>query len=147
MNIIRRFNAQLDQIEARIAEAQARVLNTAAAQLTDEARAMIGTEPTAWPALAASTIAEKRRLGFTGFISKTDPLLRTGELRDSIGATVDPDGITLGSSSPIATFQENGTDTIPPRPFLAPTMERHAQEIAQEIGRVTAQAIRDAFGR
>ena len=51
-----------------------------------EAKDFIGHELAEWKPLAPSTIAEKERLGFTGQVSATDPLLRTGDMRDSIEA-------------------------------------------------------------
>lgn len=90
-----------------------------------EAKALIGHELEEWPPLAPSTIAEKRRLGFTGQVSETDPLLRTAQLRDSISADAEatPSGAIgmVGSDDPASVFQEFGTSRIPPRPFIGPT--------------------------
>lgn len=83
----------------------------------------IGQELPIWPALADSTVAEKERLGYFGQVSETDPLLRDGDMRESIEAAVVPDlgsvFIVLGSDSLVALYQEMGTSTIPPRPFLS----------------------------
>ena len=49
-----------------------------------------------------------------------EPLLRTGGLRDSISTHVEGAEATVGSVSPIALYQEQGTEHIPPRPFLGP---------------------------
>lgn len=100
--------------------------------LVEEARAEIGTEDQAWPPLAPSTVAEKDRLGYTGRVSATDPLLRTGELRDSIESAVDDRGVVLGSTDPVMVFHELGTERMPPRPVLATTMLRHG-DYATEI--------------
>lgn len=91
----------------------------------EEARALIGQELPEWPPLTARTIAEKQRLGYTGQISETDPLLRTGQLKASISAeseatTTGAVGI-VGSDDKIAAYQELGTSKLPPRPFIAPT--------------------------
>jgi len=84
---------------------------------------MIGQEMPEWPPLAERTIEEKERLGYTGQVSETDPLLRTGEMRDTIEArvTTTPGGVQLevGSKDKVALYQEMGTALIPPRPFLA----------------------------
>jgi hypothetical protein len=80
----------------------------------------IGHEMPQWPALADRTIAEKTRLGYVGHLSPTDPLLRTGEMRDSIHVVVERLTQTVGSDSAVARAQELGTATIPPRPFIAP---------------------------
>lgn len=70
----------------------------------------------AWANLAEATVDDRLRKGFT----PDDPLLRTGGLRDSIKVTVDGNDATIGSASEIALYQEQGTDKIPPRPFLGP---------------------------
>ncbi len=49
-----------------------------------------------------------------------NPLLRSGELRDSITMRSDGNGAIIGSPLDIALYQENGTEHIPPRPFLGP---------------------------
>jgi hypothetical protein len=79
----------------------------------------IGHEMPQWPALADRTIAEKTKLGYVGHVSPTDPLLRTGEMRDSIHIAVERLSLTVGSNSEVARWQELGTSRIPPRPFIA----------------------------
>jgi hypothetical protein len=80
---------------------------------------MIGRENPGWPPLAESTIAEKERLGYPS----PAPLLRTGTLRESISFEVESIGIgvkvVVGSDDLVALYQELGTPTIPPRPFLS----------------------------
>lgn len=96
------------------------------------AKEMIGRENPQWPELADTTIDEKSRLGF----DTPAPLLRTGELRDSIDYSVEPVAkgvaITLGSDDPVAAYQELGTATIPPRPFLS-TAQLESVESASKI--------------
>jgi hypothetical protein len=120
-------------------------LTAAAERMQADARAMIGTEPDIWPALATATIAEKARQGFTGHVTATDPLLRTGALRQSITADADADGITLASDSDLMPYFENGTDRMPPRPVLAPTMAAHAEEIAHAVAGSVSEALRSAL--
>lgn len=78
-----------------------------------------------WPELADSTKADKERLGFV-FNEQYNPLLRTGELRDSIKSTVTQLGkytkVRVGSTSEIMVYQELGTAHIPPRSVLGLTM-------------------------
>ena len=52
------------------------------------------------------------------------PLLRTGEMRDSIGHQVDPVQLELvvGATDRTAVYQEIGTSRIPPRSFLGRAM-------------------------
>lgn len=104
---------------ARVREALVADLEVIGEEQKKLAQAMIGTEAPGWPPLAESTIADKRRKGY----AVPAPLLRTGEMRDSLRLEVEPTavgvGMTLGSEEKIALFQEVGTATIPPRPFLA----------------------------
>ena len=80
------------------------------------------------PALAPSTVAQKQALGFTGRISATDPLYRTGTMRDSIEGVAEGFTAVVGSSDKVALWQEMGTlrttGNIPPRPFLGLAMSR-----------------------
>lgn len=85
---------------------------------------LIGHELPQWPPLADSTIKEKERLGYTGHVSATDPLLRTGENRDSIGFEVDPLELeqVTGSKRKEFLWMEMGTQgphPVPSRPSLA----------------------------
>ena len=93
-----------------------------------EAKRLIGHENPEWAPLAPSTIAEKSRLGFTGRISATDPLYRTGEMRESIEGVAEGLVGVVGSSDKVALWQEMGTlrptGSIPPRPFLGLAMSR-----------------------
>ena len=70
----------------------------------------------AWEPLADSTVADRVNKGFT----PNDPLVRTGDLRDSITVTQKGREAVVGSDSEIAVHQEQGTERIPPRPFLGP---------------------------
>jgi len=94
------------------------------------ARDMIGHEHDTWPALAESTIAEKERKVF----DVPDPLLRTGQLRDSIEMEAAGLTMSVGSTEKIAAYQEMGTSRIPPRPFIAPSAEKGALELERELG-------------
>lgn len=94
--------------------------------VAEQAKDLIGRENEEWAPLAPSTVAEKTRLGFVGQRSATDPLLRTGTMRDSISAIVSETlfGVTgiVGAEDPKAVWQELGSSRIPPRPFLALAM-------------------------
>lgn len=120
------FAKHLGAAGPRLAPAVERGLAQYGEVVKTTARGFIGHERTAWAALAPSTIAEKTKLGYVGHISATDPLLRTGELRDSIEAEVGPLNVTVGSALDKALWQEMGTvrptGSIPPRPFLASAM-------------------------
>ncbi len=83
-----------------------------------------------WPDLADSTQQERVRLGF----NPDDPLLRTGELRDSIEHRTAELETSIGSDSDIMVWQEFGTERIPPRPVLGPAAERNTEFIQAELG-------------
>jgi phage gpG-like protein len=68
------------------------------------------------------------------------PWLRTGMLHESISHQANATEAVVGSSDPVALYQELGTHRIPPRPFLAPTAASLADELANDL----ADAIRSA---
>lgn len=70
----------------------------------------------AWSELADSTKEDRVNKGFP----ENEPLLRTGQLQESIDTHVERNEAMVGSMDPIALWQECGTDDghIPPRPFL-----------------------------
>jgi hypothetical protein len=108
--------------------------------IKDESQRVIGTyDPLyEWPQLAPETQRERERLGF----SPNDPLLRTGELRDSIETEIlqratrdQPVAIgEVGTNDPVAAYQEFGTATIPARSFLERAAVVKLPEIADMAG-------------
>lgn len=70
----------------------------------------------AWANLADATVADRISKGFT----PDDPLLRTGTLRDSIEVKAEGNEAIVGTPDEVALYQECGTSSIPPRPFLGP---------------------------
>lgn len=107
-------------------------LKRAALIVEKEAKRVIGTYDYGWPQLAASTQEDRVHKGFTA----NDPLLRTGEMRDSIAHTVLEREAHVGSDEEKAVWQELGTDRIPARSFLAGAAMRKGPEVAAAIGRV-----------
>lgn len=83
-----------------------------------------------WAPLAESTEEEKARLGYP----LDAPLLRDGELRDSIKTEVYPHEAVIGSKLKKAAYQEFGTPTIPPRPFLGPAAFGNQKRIVAILG-------------
>lgn len=115
------------------------------------ARDMIGRENPQWPPLADTTIDEKTRLGYGGQVSATDPLLRTGALRESIDFNVDDVArgiaITLGSDDKVALYQELGTTTIPPRPFLSTAQMESVEPATKLLGETAVDLLVPTSGR
>ena len=112
------------------------MLTTAAEVIEKEAKAEIGHYQSAagpfaaWAELADSTKNDRVSKGFP----ENDPLLRTGEMRDSIEHTVRGREAHVGSDNDKAVWQELGTGHIPPRSFLGGAAFRKAPEVAEKIG-------------
>jgi len=83
-----------------------------------------------WKELADATKADRLAHGY----SENDPLLRSGEMRDSISHAVGKDEAVVGSNSLIAVYQELGTSRIPARSFLGGAAARKAGEVANILG-------------
>ena len=119
-----------------ISEAE-EALSQAARLVQNDAKARIGDYQDgagpfpAWENLADSTEAEKERLGYP----LDAPLLREGDLRDSIVTERRGLEAVIGSKMAIAAYQEFGTDHIPPRPFLGPAAYERREAIKSIVGK------------
>lgn len=75
-----------------------------------------------------------------GYAPPDNPLLRTGELRESIGYSVKPNAVEVGSPLLVALWQEMGTAPsekhwgIPPRSFLGRAMAELGDDEVRRIG-------------
>lgn len=86
----------------------------------------------AWAPLAESTEREKRRLGYP----PDSPLLRTGEMRDSIQHQTSGLEAAIGSTDKKMVYHELGTSKMPPRPVLglaAYESKKRVQVLMSEI--------------
>ncbi len=109
------FIAELPAIERDLQASGPKIVEEACKIVQKKAKAAIGREHELWAPLAESTIADKAKHGFP----TPKPLLRTGELRDSIEYTVSGLEGCVGSDDPVAVYQELGTSRgLPPRSFL-----------------------------
>lgn len=101
-----------------------------------------------WAPLAESTEQDKARLGYL----LDAPLLRTGEMRDSISHEVSGLEAVIGSPEEKLVWQEFGTKTIPPRPVLGPAAFRNKELIHKIVGAaavsglIGAQRVHAALG-
>lgn len=84
----------------------------------------------AWAPLAESTKADRVRRGY----SEDEPLLRSGELRDSIHSEVMGLAAIVGTKSEIGLWQEVGTSHIPPRPFIGTVYVRKIDSLQDLLG-------------
>ncbi len=85
----------------------------------------------AWEPLSPSTLAEKERLGYA---PPDNPLLRTGDMRDSIEHRVEGLEAQVGSNNDVAVYQELGTARIPARSFLGGAAVEKEKEVVELIG-------------
>ena len=136
------FIAELPAIEADLHAAGPKIIERACQMVQKKAKSAIGKEHELWAPLAASTIADKQKHGF----STPKPLLRTGELRDSIEYTVHELEGAVGSNLDIAVYQELGTKHIPPRSFLVSSAIASEGRIHRMAG-ATAVAALSGYGR
>ena len=127
--------------EARVEERMEVALNFEMGLVAETAKSYIGQERPEWPPLAERTIRAKERLGYVGRVSATDPLLRTGQLRDSIFGAAEGFVGVVASTSTVARDQELGTSAIPPRPFLALAMAEEAPEVAEALNYVAYELL------
>jgi hypothetical protein len=91
-------------------------------------------------------IKGKEELGYTGHISATDPLLRSGKTRDSIEVAVEGLTQAVGSASKVMLWQELGTHNsvtggIPPRPVLAPAAIGSMPFAAEVFGEIAVSLL------
>ena len=104
-----------------LAETQASALEAAAVRIETAVRGVLSVPP------GGSHLA---------------PWQRSGALLKSIGHAVDADGAVIGSGDPVAAFQECGTPTLPPRPFLAPVAAALGEEVAREVAAAVVEGLR-----
>ncbi len=140
-NSIDAFLAHLAGVQAALPAAQRRGQEAAGAALEHHAKELIGTEYEQWAALADSTVVRKEAKGQTGRVSATDPLLATGELRATVGHTVEGSDTILGSPDPVAPFLEFGTSRMPARAFIGATMFVHGHAAADLIAGYVVGAV------
>lgn len=130
------FGRHLAAVAAQGEAVSERITKVGADVIKDDAQWRIGAYQdavgpfNAWAPLAHSTVMDRIRQGYTPF----DPLLRNGDMRDSITVTASGQTAVVGSPSDIALWQEQGTEHIPPRPFLGPA----GAVAGPKIGRATA---------
>ncbi len=149
--------AEFEVMSLAIVEEQQESLEKSAKVVEDRAKEIIGhyqadTGPfDQWRPLAADTLAEKERLGYA---PPDNPLLRTGEMRDSIEHTVEARRALVGSNNDIAVYQELGTHGpnpgpdgyhVPPRSFLGAAAFQKEAEVAELLGDITLEQV--IFGK
>lgn len=130
------FAAHLIALHARDKIVEHEALEHACVEIEDRAKAKFGEYQAeagpfaAWAPLAQSTIDDRVAKGFT----PDDPLLRSGETRDSIDHKVVANEGHVGSDSDVLLWLELGTSKMPPRSTLGAAAFEMGPKIAEEIG-------------
>lgn len=120
-------------------------LDKAATIVEKEAKKEIGTyQPEVgpfqdWAELADSTKEDRLKKGYT----ENDPLLRSGDLRNSISHQTKELTAQIGSTSDIMIYQEFGTTFIPPRPVLGPAAFKNKEKIKKILGSAAVTGLID----
>lgn len=142
-NDLSSFLTHLAVTERAIQRTTTEALDRAARLIQQDARKRIGKYQDAvgpfqdWAELAESTQEERARLGYPA----NEPLLREGDLRNSIQREVVGDEAVIGSKSDIAAYQEFGTSRIPPRPFIGPAAYANRAKIERILGLAVVQGL------
>ena len=137
LHIAERQVAVRERLENGLEKAVLRIEKTAKSEFGSYQPA-VGPFP-GWDPLAEATQDEREKLGFT----PDDPLLRSGDLRESVDHIVDRAALegVVGSTSPVLVFQEFGTGHIPARPVLGPAAYRNVPAIKRLVGEAVVSGI------
>jgi hypothetical protein len=130
------FIAELPAIERDVHASGPKIVEQACKIIQRKAKAAIGKEHEMWAPLAPSTIADKAHHGYP----TPKPLLRSGELRDSIQYQVHGLEGAVGSDLDRALWLEMGTSRIPPRSFLVSSAISSEDKIHRMAAAVTIAA-------
>ena len=141
------FVTFMNRRQAEVHAARKHGLEAAGRMFVVECKALIGQELDSWAPLAAATVLEKERLGYTGRVSATDPLLRRGDLSLSFSYTLRGDRkMAFGSDDLVMVFHEIGTVKMPPRPIVGPVTAQHGKEGAEIVANYMAGALAGRSG-
>jgi hypothetical protein len=144
------YRQAADTIEDELGE----VVVTVTALAVERAKGYIGHEQDEWAPLSGATIEGfrnaygfripgKRELGYSP--PDYEPLLRSGQMRESIEGVAD--GLTgiIGSADKVMLYQEMGTPNarypIPPRPVLALALMNSVPDIIEGCGEVAVKIL------
>lgn len=133
------FSTQLKHVMNQYQRRETQLLTIVGRFIEKESKKIIGHRQSVlgygfWPELAEATKQEKERLGYGDASNDWQPLLRTGEMRESISYSVQLHKVYIGSSSDIMVYQEKGTNRIPARPVLGLAMYREKVKLRRAIG-------------
>jgi phage gpG-like protein len=137
------FLAEIPAIERDLHASGPKIIEEACKIVQRKAKSTIGKNNynIGWAPIAESTRADKAKHGY----AVPAPLLRTGELRDSIEYTLSHNEGCVGTDDPIAPYQEFGTSRIPPRSFLVSSAIASEDKIRRMATATTIAAL-SGFG-
>lgn len=127
---------QFAAVDIALRQSMEASLEKIAQKIEDTAKAEIGTYQDAigpfpeWAELAESTIEDRVRHGY----NPDDPLLRSGEFRDSFTHETEGGEAIIGSKDRRAPWFEFGTTKMEPRPSLGPAVEHNKMQIKRILG-------------
>jgi hypothetical protein len=130
--------AKFRQFSANMAYANEAILCSWAVAVQKRAKDSLGSYQAGWPKLAESTVERKG--------GRDEPLLDTGELRDSISGFVEMYGkehgrAVVGTALDKGMWAELGTVHEPPRPWLLPA----ALHTKSDISKIAKKYIHSAW--
>lgn len=143
MHSIESFMEHLAKMAVAVTIADHKALEAAAKVVEKEAKSEFGTYQGAiggfqkWEELADSTKADRVGQGYT----ENDPLLRSGKERDGISHKVEHLTAAIGSESDVMVYLELGTEKMPPRPVLGPSLMRKEHQVVKILGAYAATAL------
>lgn len=130
------FAESLEGAAEEMETAEEKIIEAGCQIIEDEAKRVIGTYEYGWKPLALSTIQKK---------GSDEPLLETGEMRESIEHTVTKeDGEVIGyvgSNNDKAVWHELGTSKIPARSFLRNAAIHKEAELKEMAGQASEIAV------
>lgn len=145
MKTYRSFGALARALERAAAElplTYAAAMRAGGESVKNDAQERIGHYQAGWDLLQPATVAQKIRMEIApGGDGGDNPLLRTGDMRDSIAAESTDAGFVVGSAADVLAYQEIGTSRIPPRPVLAPALKHMAPFITTVLGRAVEKTL------
>lgn len=119
----------------QIGHAHHEILEEGSLLFENSAKAAIGTYEYGWPQLAESTQEQRVSLGY----SANEPLLRTGDLKNSITHNADDKEAYVGTDLEYAKYHEFGTSKIPARPFLGGAIMQEEHHIPEVVHKALAK--------
>lgn len=128
------------EVEHRALEKCAKIVERRAKEKIGEYQEQTGPF-IAWAPLAESTLYGGYANGHyfegkvqLGYAPPDNPLLREGDMRDSVEHMVVDSAAYVGSNSDIAVYQELGTEKIPPRSFLGGALADELPKVCEIVG-------------